>query len=209
MDSFFAHVQVAVSRNGTLIFIPGGDRALAGSANDGWPHWSRRGDRLAFTRSEESVRKIMVQDIQGERAALQIHQGTHAWPSLSPDGRWLIHSDVAGSGVWVRSLPGGELVERLTGVNGGELRWCGGCGEIFFADAKGWNAMAVTTQPELRLGPPRLVFQTEFLDTPGLSYDVSSDGQRLYVLKTVAPQIRDRIHVVANLGAELERMAGR
>ena len=42
---------------------------------------------------------------------------------------------------------------------------------------------------------------------PGLSYDVSSDGQRLYILKSVAPTVRDRIHVVANLDAELERLA--
>jgi serine/threonine-protein kinase len=313
MDSFFAHVQVAVSRAGSLIYLPGGDRALgtiasvdrdgtetllgveprifgaldlsdddrrlalhvgdvadyiwihdlergggqrlAGSAGVGWPLWSHHGDRLAITRQERGTAKLMVQEVAGGRPAHQVFEApagyasanawapddqaivvdttgdldlvvvdlddpestlqlgsasdAYSWAAFSPDGRWLIHGDFAGSGLWVRSYPDGELVERLALVDSGEFRWCGACGEIFFADRNGWNAMAVTTEPELRLGPPRLVFQTEFLDTMGLSYDVSSDGQRLYVLKTVAPQIRDRIHVVANLSAELERPAQR
>ncbi len=35
--------------------------------------------------------------------------------------------------------------------------------------------------------PPRLVFGTEFIDTPGISYDVSRDGQRLLVVKRARP----------------------
>src|SRR5438093_9989188 len=31
--------------------------------------------------------------------------------------------------------------------------------------------------------PPRLVFDTDFIDTPGMSYDISADGQRLLVVK--------------------------
>jgi hypothetical protein len=42
------------------------------------------------------------------------------------------------------------------------------------------------------------VFQTDYLETPGRSYDVSPDGQRLLVVKRAEPDIRDRIHVITN-----------
>ena len=45
-------------------------------------------------------------------------------------------------------------------------------------------------------GAPRQVFQTDFIDTLGRSYDVSSDGQSLYVVKQPDPPDGTRVHVV-------------
>ena len=42
--------------------------------------------------------------------------------------------------------------------------------------------------------PPRLVFEAdEFIDTPGKSFDVSSDGQRLYYVRRTTPPERQKI----------------
>jgi hypothetical protein len=61
----------------------------------------------------------------------------------------------------------------------------------------------VRTALELGFDPPRLVFQTDFIDTPGRSYDISADGQRLLVVKRAEPDIRDRIHVITNWTSRL------
>jgi len=50
-----------------------------------------------------------------------------------------------------------------------------------------------------------LVFDTEFIDTPGTSYDVSGDGQRLLVVKRAHAVVQSRIEVVANWFELLER----
>jgi len=57
-------------------------------------------------------------------------------------------------------------------------------------------SVAMTTEPALSWSAPRQVFQTDFVDTMGRSYDVSSDGQSLYVIKQPNPPDGTRIHAV-------------
>jgi hypothetical protein len=49
------------------------------------------------------------------------------------------------------------------------------------------------------------VFETDFNDTPGISYDVSSDGQRLLVVKRANPIERTRVEILTSSFAQLER----
>jgi hypothetical protein len=44
------------------------------------------------------------------------------------------------------------------------------------------------------------------VDTPGLSYRLSSDGGRLYYVRS-HPPVRDRTHVIQNWFSELEEVA--
>ncbi len=47
--------------------------------------------------------------------------------------------------------------------------------------------------------PPRVVFETDFVDTPGVSYDVSPDGQRLLIVKPAGrPVVQSQISLVVN-----------
>ena len=56
-------------------------------------------------------------------------------------------------------------------------------------------------------GDTQRVFQVDdFLDTPGRSYDVSSDGQTMYVVQRAEPAIDDRIHFFSNWFEELKRL---
>jgi hypothetical protein len=67
-------------------------------------------------------------------------------------------------------------------------------------------AIAVSFAPELRWDPPRMVFQTDFLDTAGMSYAVSPDGQFLYVVKPAAQDERRKLHFVTGFLQKLERL---
>ena len=96
---------------------------------------------------------------------------------------------------------------RQISVDGGmEPVWCQECGELFYRNGNQWRASAITLEPELSWEPPRLVFETDFIDTPGRSYDVSADGQRLLVVKRAQEPIRTKLHVVVSWFQELERL---
>ena len=52
-------------------------------------------------------------------------------------------------------------------------------GELFYRHGDRWMSVVITTEPTLSWVARRQVFQTDFVDTLGRSYDVSSDGQSL------------------------------
>ncbi len=127
---------------------------------------------------------------------------------FSPDGNWVAYSsDETGRyEIWIRSFPTGDVIRQIS-VNGGiEPVWCWECGELFYRRGNQWFSTRVSLQPELSWEPPRLAFETDFVDTPGRSYDVSPDGERLLVVKRTREPTRMKIHIVNNWFEELKRL---
>ena len=123
-----------------------------------------------------------------------------AWVSaFSPDGRWIAYtaSTSGRNEVFVQSFPDGKTVRQISVDGGIEARWCR-CGELFWRNGNRWMSSAIRTQPELAWDPPKLAFQTDFVDTPGISYDVSPDGKRLLVVKRPESDDRSHIHLITN-----------
>ena len=69
-------------------------------------------------------------------------------------------------------------------------------------------SVAVTLEPQFAWEPPRVAFETDFMDTPGPSYDVSPDGQRLLVVKRARTPGGTKVHLVQNWIAKLEEGMG-
>ena len=160
-------------------------------------HSFRQG-RFGFVATDDDSEPDWV-DAQG---AQMVH------PKFSPDGRWVAYlSNVTGaSEVWVRSYPDGSGARQVSVGGGAEPLWCTKCNELFFRNGNRWLASHVSLEPELSLEPARLLFETEFIDTPGVSYDVSSDGPRLFVVKTVEPVSRNEVRVITNFFDLLTRL---
>jgi hypothetical protein len=120
-------------------------------------------------------------------------------PDFSPDGRFVAYAwHASGKGeVFVRSYPEGSIVRQVSADGGLEPHWCR-CGELFYRKADRWMSVKVRTEPELQWEPAQPAFHTDFIDTPGRSYDVSPDGQRLLVVKRAQPDTRNRINLVMN-----------
>ena len=99
-------------------------------------------------------------------------------------------------------------MRRQLSVKGGiEPVWCD-CGEIFFRRGNQFWSTAIQLNPVLTFGPEQHVFTvTDFIDTPGRSYDVSSDGETLFTIKRAEPAVDDRIYVIANWFEEFRRLA--
>jgi serine/threonine-protein kinase len=156
--------------------------------------WSPDGRRLTFY--EFPGNRIATISIPAEGAApppeaeyLNLAASSH---DISADGRWLVYTD---AGINVRALPLGEQVYKLTD-SGTEPKWCRGCNEIVYRSGNRWFSASVRTAPMFDWSPPRMILQTEFNDSPGPSFSLSADGQRILVVKRREERPRNTIHVI-------------
>lgn len=168
--------------------------------------WSPEGDLLAISDWANGGIGLMRGDGRDEVRWLSRHRGD--WGAVfSPDGRWIAYSSnqTGRYEIWIRSAGDGNPRRQLS-VNGGlEPVWCP-CGKVFFRRGNQFWASEVRMDDGLSFGPEELHFAvSDFLDTPGRSYDVSSDGQTLYTVKRAEPSLGDRIHLLANWLDNLDR----
>jgi eukaryotic-like serine/threonine-protein kinase len=156
--------------------------------------WSPDGQRISFY--EFPANRLGVVPVPSDGATvlpapeyMTFDASTH---DISADGRWLAYSD---AGINVRALPVGERVQKISDT-GSEPRWCRKCDELFFRQGNRWFSAQVRTGPVFEWKPPRFIVRIDFNDSPGPSYAVSPDGQRILVAKRKQELPRTRLHVV-------------
>ncbi|MFT7464991.1 MAG: hypothetical protein ACI9EF_003351 [Pseudohongiellaceae bacterium] len=72
------------------------------------------------------------------------------------------------------------------------------CGELFCRNSDRWMSVKIQTEPELTWSAPLVAFETDFVDSGGRSFDVTSDGQKLFVIKQPTPPDGSRVNVITN-----------
>jgi Tol biopolymer transport system component len=155
--------------------------------------WSPDGRRLTFY--EFPTNRISAVSIQLDGSPSSPPQpmsfmgATH---DLSPDGRWLVYAD---AGINVRALPVGEHVQKISDI-GSEPKWCRTCNEIVFRNGNRWFSSEVRAGSSFDWKPPRMILQTQFNDSPGPSFGLSSDGQRILIVKRKEDRPRNTIRVI-------------
>ena len=136
---------------------------------------------------------------------------------FSPDGRFVAYlSDRTGENqVYVWPYPGPGAPEIVSVDGGLEPIW-GANGELFYRHpvTHALISVAVSTEPNLRLGVPELRFdEPGFIGVPGggssrALYDISRDGQRFVMLQSVnsatSEVAQPRINIVLNWFEELK-----
>jgi len=105
--------------------------------------------------------------------------------------------------------PGGKW--QISTEGGTEPVWNSNGRELFYRSGRKMMAVEIATKPGFTAGKPRVLFEGEYLPTPGTfpNYDVSHDGQRFLMIKPkdagdAAPA---QINVVLNWFEELKRLA--
>jgi eukaryotic-like serine/threonine-protein kinase len=112
---------------------------------------------------------------------------------VSRDGRWLAYAQ---GGLNVRPLPVGERVQKVADA-GTEPRWCRTCDELIYRSGNRWFSSQVRLGPVFEWLQPRLIIQTQFNDSPGPSWALSPDGQRIMIAKRKQDFPRTKLHVVS------------
>ena len=122
---------------------------------------------------------------------------------LDPSDRWV--AAYTGQDIEVRALDGQRVYVVSQGF-GTEPRWCRACDELFYRSGNQIFSVKVRFEPEFEWETPELAFEVEgFIDTNGLSYDVSPDGQRLLVVRRERMLPRNTINVIQDWTAAFER----
>jgi Tol biopolymer transport system component len=169
-------------------------RTLAG-ARGSMAEWSPGGDVLAV----ENYFASRI-DFVGVDKPTNVGSGFEGFfTTFSPDGRWIAYqSTQTGSAeLFIRSYPQGKIVGQVSTGDGWEPRWTAK-GDLFYRSGRRWFTTHVSANPEPRWDPPHLAFQSDFTDTPGQSYDVTGDGQRILVVKRTQPVPTTRINLLVN-----------
>ena len=129
--------------------------------------------------------------------------------TMSPDGRFVAYtSDESGKyQIYVKSFPPTETKWTISSGYGEEPHWSAAGDEIFYRRGEQWLSVPVKTDPEFEAGIPQVIFEGPYINVRGLSYDVTPDAQRFFLLKQPDQPPATRIHVVANWFEELKRLA--
>ena len=197
-------LQLTARRDPGIYTVPATTRGSAERVSDEArpASWSPDGGWLAFYAGTGETKQGVVQ-VRGGSKIIPFPRGSQF--SFSPDGRFLAYLsyDLGSAEIRVRPLADPSSARQVS-VNGGmEPRWIRD--HIYYRKGRQFFAARVTAlDPQIEWDPPQRVFETDFLDTPGRSYDVSPDGQRLFVVKSAREPTVSKLVFVLNWFEELK-----
>jgi hypothetical protein len=125
------------------------------------------------------------------------------FPTLSPDGRWLLYQAIATGQLFLQSYPSGQRRFQVSNV-GWEAQWLGTSELVYWAGTT-WFRVSVTGSGDRPAGRPRVWFSDpRFANTPGQSHEVTPDGGVIY-LQGPAQAVGSYLRVVPNWVTRVKR----
>jgi serine/threonine-protein kinase len=169
---------------------------------------------LAFEVSEDYVSfDIAVLDLDGtgEPAPLIASpEFKETSPMFSPDGHWMafVSDETGQEEVYVQPYPGPGRRWLISTGGGKEPVWSPTGRELFYRAGKAMMAVPVRLGVDFAAEKPQQLFEGRYVSEPlsaHPTYDVSHDGQRFLMIKTVAPtDYPKKIHLVLDWFEDLE-----
>jgi Tol biopolymer transport system component len=146
--------------------------------------------------------------ISKPKVLLPAKQLRWTWAFSPPDGRYLLTTS-AENNRWEIFLQSYQTLDRqqLISLAGGEEpRWNRNGKEIVYRWGSQWWAVDVQLQPQIEYGKPHLLFEGPYINVPGYSWDISSNGERFLLLES--PEQNKpvtRLAVITNFLDEVKR----
>lgn len=156
---------------------------------------------------------IWILPLDGERKPRALIQTPfdERQAQFSPDGRFILYQseETGRSQIYVQPYPAPGGKRQVSTDGGFAARWSRNGREIFYrAGDRATRMMAVEieTRPDLRVGKPRLLFETpQELGIGGADYDVAPDGRFLVVKAGPRESLHAHLDLVLNWFDELRR----
>lgn len=184
--------------------------------------WASAANMIVFLRkTENGSNGIWVLPMEGDAKPRLFRESRfELWhPDLSPDGRWMAYvSFESGTPeVYVQSYPGpGEKI-RISTTGGFDPLWTRAGRELVYRSGTQDGGQQILSAAVRSLSPfradtPRLLFEAKFGEydstAPERSWDVSADGQRFLLLRSIESTDKPVtvMHVVLNWTEEMKRL---
>ena len=138
--------------------------------------------------------------------------GDQMFASFSPDGRWVAYSDRQGGRdeIYVATYPDVRQERRQVSQEGGfATRWDPAGEKLFFKSGGRILEVDIKTDPNLRIGEPRLIFESPLYASPTSFFEVLPGGESFLVLKSQDTRRVTEIRIVDNFVEELNRLVPR
>jgi Tol biopolymer transport system component len=169
---------------------------------------SSDGKTLIFTHTVENrdIGKLLLEGDGEPEILLETPFDEHSG-MLSPDDRWLayVSNESGRDEVYVRTFPGSGGRTQVSTDGGMEPMWSRDGRELFYRNGYKMMAVSVSTDPELALGKPTLLFEKPYATLRQIpNYDVAADGR--FVMVGIPPYEATRLHIVLNWPEELKRL---
>ncbi len=174
-------------------------------------HVMKDGKRLAFSEVHPETKwDIWMLDLDTkETRPIANLSANELFGSWSPDEKYIAYqSDESGkySAIYVKDILTGEKMQ-ISGAGGIEPKWLGHGKEIVYRSGN-YQMMSVEVDMSkgLNFGSPRTLWEYPYLNVPGTSYDVTSDGSLFLMKKSVeTSHTRNELHIIENWVEELKQ----
>jgi serine/threonine protein kinase/Tol biopolymer transport system component len=206
--------------------LPGAGSTMAPDVLNIPYSWSGDGRLLAFARlAPAAAAELCVLHLDDDSSARSggtapVFTRTRAAdgaPQLSPDGRWMAYaSEESGRReIYVQAYPGPGGRSQISSDGGNEPLWSRTGRELFYRSGDRMMSVEIGTQEGFLAGKPRQLFEGPYVRSSAgyvrANYDVSHDGQRFLMLKSVEQKSAPltQMHVVLNWSDEMSRRLAR
>jgi Tol biopolymer transport system component len=188
---------------GKAIFQPG-------ASDDNLPNsWSVDGQKILCTDQAPSHSFLITVPVGGgPPVPLLNSKANETNGQISPDGNWVAYaSDESGAWeIYVTSFPGAAGKWQVSRGGGTEPRWRGDGKEIFYISPSGMlTAVPVNGVTTFATGTPVPLFQIHgrapISSTDVFTYDVTKDGNRFLVNRSVKPEHVPPLTILLNTAA--------
>ncbi len=187
---------------------------LLTSPYDRWPYgWSRDGEHLVFEEDNpETGSDIGMLSMDGKGTVTPVIRDPfdQTNPTVSPDGRLIAYeSNESGSvEVYVQRFPGLGEKRQISTQRGTVPLWGRDSKELFYRDGERVMVVRIETEPSLRPGESRVLFQGDYVHDVSRGYEYVRSQDRFLMMKDDESESDPReLVVVTNWFDELKRLA--
>jgi len=154
--------------------------------------WTNDGTRCVyFKHVEETNGDIWIYNKETNAHTNLIATEKPEWgPRISPDDKWVAFTREKDGGeyeIFVIPITGGSA--QQVSLNGGEEpTWSPDGSELIYRNGTKWIGRPLRASNLLAWGDPYVIFEGNYINAPGHSYDISPDGKKFLVVKEVHEQ---------------------